>query len=152
MYIGLLIKAYRDKNALTLRDFAKKCGASHSYIAMLENGKNSKTGDPIVPSISMMKKIAHGMGMSINDLISLCDDMPITLNDSSEINLQLFAENSPEEHRLTEGERLWLELYRRVSPDTRNLLIKLVDSFDGISEEKQKLALQLIRVAFGDLE
>lgn len=60
--------------------------------------------------------------------------------------------NSPEEHRLTEGERLWLELYRRVSPDTRNLLIKLVDSFDGISEEKQKLALQLIRVAFGDLE
>lgn len=154
MEIGQFVKQYRQKNRLALRKFAEICGVSHSYIAMLENGKNSKTGEPIVPSLSMLKKLSTGMGMSINELISISDDCPVSLNPAEpSLDLQLFAERkTPDELALTEGERLWLELYHRVSPDTRNLLVKLVDSFDGISEEKQKLALQLIRVAFGDLE
>ena len=57
---------------------------------------------------------------------------------------------SPEELKLSEGEKMWLELYNRVSDDTRDLLIKMMDSFDRIPEDKQKLALQMIRVALGD--
>ena len=53
---------------------------------------------------------------------------------------------------LTEGEKLWLELYNRVSDDTRDILIKMMLSFDRIPEDKQKLALQMIRVALGDHE
>lgn len=53
---------------------------------------------------------------------------------------------------LTEGEKLWLELYNRVSDDTRDILIKMMLSFDCIPEDKQKLALQMIRVALGDHE
>ena len=95
MEIGFLIKKYRQEKNLTLREFASQCGTSHSYIAMLENGKNSKTGDPIVPSISMLKKISQGMGISVNELIAMCDDMPTTSNcfgTSQSINLQPFAE------------------------------------------------------------
>lgn len=54
--------------------------------------------------------------------------------------------------QLSEGEQLWLELYNRVSDETRDLLIKMMDSFDRIPEDKQKLALQMIRVALGDRE
>ena len=61
-------------------------------------------------------------------------------------------DNSPEEPQLTEGEKLWLDLYNRVSGDTRELLIKVMCSFDKIPEDKQRLALQMIRAALGDHE
>lgn len=59
---------------------------------------------------------------------------------------------SPEEPQLTEGEKMWLDLYNRVSDDTRELLIKVMDSFDRIPEDKQRLALQMLRAALGDHE
>ena len=59
-------------------------------------------------------------------------------------------DSSPEEPKLTEGEKMWLELYNRVSDDTRDLLVKMMVSFDRIPEDKQKLALQMIRAALGD--
>lgn len=54
---------------------------------------------------------------------------------------------SPEETNLTEGEEMWLELYRKLSSETRDLLIETIGSFDSLSEGKQKLALQMLRVA-----
>ena len=57
---------------------------------------------------------------------------------------------SPSGAELSEGEKMWLELYNRVSDDTRDLLIKMMVSFDRIPEDKQKLALQMIRAALGD--
>lgn len=59
---------------------------------------------------------------------------------------------SPDNKKLTEGEKMWLDLYHRVSDDTRDLLINMMVSFDRIPEDKQKLALQMIRVALGDRE
>lgn len=57
---------------------------------------------------------------------------------------------SPSKSDLSEGEQLWLELYHRLSDDTRALMVNMMDSFDRIPEDKQKLALQMIRVALGD--
>ena len=82
--------------------------------------------------ITMLKKISHGMGISINDLITLCDDMPITLNGSPSvspsINLQLFAEakNSPEEPKLTERERMVLEIFRKIPEDRQAEALELL--------------------------
>lgn len=59
---------------------------------------------------------------------------------------------SPSAADLSEGEKLWLDLYNRVSGDTRELLIKVMCSFDKIPEDKQRLALQMIRAALGDHE
>ena len=58
--------------------------------------------------------------------------------------------DSPSKVELSEGEKMWLELYNRVSDDTRDLLVKMMVSFDRIPEDKQKLALQMIRAALGD--
>ena len=51
---------------------------------------------------------------------------------------------------LTEGEQMWLELYHRLSDDTRKLLINTMGAFDRLPKDKQKLALDMIRVALGD--
>ena len=104
MDIGKIIKKYREKNNLSLRDFAIKCGTSHSYIAMLENGKNSKTGEPIIPTLTMLNKISSGLCLTLNELLSICDDIPVSLS----------QEETPEEPKLSEGEELLLELFRKL--------------------------------------
>lgn len=123
MQIGLLIKQYRATNDLTLREFAKKCGTSHSYIAMLESSKNSKTGEPIVPTIVMMKKLATGMNMSVNDLISICDDMKISLDGTADI---AFAKKtSPTELELSEGERMLIKAFRQIPEDQQKVFLEM---------------------------
>lgn len=142
MEIGYLIKQYRKNNSLTLRDFALKCGTSHSYIAMLESGKNSKTGEPIVPSITMLKKISDGMSIPLNDLIALCDDMPVALGKAT----------TPTEPKLSEGEKLWLQLYNSVSEDTRNILIGMMIAIDKLPTEEKEEALSRVRDDLKSLE
>ena len=56
---------------------------------------------------------------------------------------------SPSESDLSEGEKLWLELYHRVSDDTRETLIKMMNSFDRLPEDRKQFALQVIRAALG---
>ena len=56
---------------------------------------------------------------------------------------------SPSESNLTEGERMWLELYHRVSDDTRDTLITMMNSFDRLPEDRKEFALQVIRAALG---
>lgn len=57
--------------------------------------------------------------------------------------------DSPSESTLTEGEQMWLELYHRVSDDTRDILIKMMDSFDRLPDDRKEFALQVIRAALG---
>lgn len=149
MQLGCFIKRYRENNGMTLRDFASRCGTSHSYIAMLENGKNSKTGEPIVPTIAMLKKISFGLGMSLNDLITVCDDMPVSLAEET-IDLQLFGEKEPSpisEPKLTEEEKEWIAFGNRLSSDVKKLLMSALDEADKLSPEQSQLAFDLIRVA-----
>ena len=49
---------------------------------MLEDGKNSKTGAPMTPTLVTLKKISTGMGISVDSLIMRADDMPIKLAES----------------------------------------------------------------------
>lgn len=92
MRIGEIIKKYRDEHSMTLRDFAGKCGMSHSYIAMLEEGKNSKTGEPMTPTLSTLKKISAALDISLNELMTISDDMPVKLEPSN--NVQTFISYS----------------------------------------------------------
>lgn len=59
-------------------------------------------------------------------------------------------QNTPDKSGLTEGEKMWLELYNRVSDDTRSALIKMVSSFDRLSDDEKELALRVIRAALGE--
>ena len=81
MTLGMIIKEYRERNRLSQRQFALMCDVSNGYISMLEEGRNPKTTEPIVPSLATMKKLAKAMGMSLNDLMSKADDMEISLSD-----------------------------------------------------------------------
>ena len=69
----LLIK-YRSDHSLSQRKFAEQCNLSNGYISMLENNLNPSTGKPVIPTLPALNKIAHGMGISLDELLSMVDD------------------------------------------------------------------------------
>lgn len=121
MNLGDFIKNYRNEHDLSQRQFASMCGVSNGYISMIEDGKNPRTKEPIVPNISTLKKIAEAMGMPLHSLLTSVDNLHIELSS--------FGTPALTEADLTEGERMLLELFRR------------------IPEEKQQMALQMLRAA-----
>lgn len=83
MTLGALVAEYRREHGLSQRQFAIQCGLSNGYISMLEKNNNPKTGLPVTPSIPALKKIASGMGISLDELLSIADDMPVDMSISS---------------------------------------------------------------------
>ena len=79
MTLSEVIANYRNEHSLSQRQFATHCGLSNGYISMVEKNSNPSTGKPIVPSLPYLKKLAHGMHISVDELLSMCDDMPISI-------------------------------------------------------------------------
>ena len=83
MTLSELLVQYRLSHDLSQRQLAVRCGVSNGYISMLERNLNPSTGDPVVPSLPTLKKIASGMGMTLDALFAAVDDMPISLDADS---------------------------------------------------------------------
>lgn len=82
MYLGEVIKEYREKRGLTMEDFAKNAGLSKGYISMLEKNQHPQNKREIVPSLDTFRKAAKAMSISIDDLMRLVDsDQPVSLED-----------------------------------------------------------------------
>lgn len=59
--LGNRIKSLRKAINLSLMELSDRAGCSASYLSMVENSK-------VDPSISKLKQIAEGLGITINDL------------------------------------------------------------------------------------
>lgn len=81
MHLGDVIKRYRSEHGrMSMQSFADKCGLSKGYIAMLERNVNSKTGEPVVPSIETFIKVASAMDMTLDELTNIVDEnQPVSL-------------------------------------------------------------------------
>ncbi len=74
---------YRSEHSLSQRQFSEACGMSNGYISMIERGENPKTKLPVTPTLTALKKIASGMGMTLSALLTEVDDMDVNLIDNS---------------------------------------------------------------------
>lgn len=128
--VGENILRLRKRLGLTQEELAKRMGyKSKSTINKIELGINDIPQSKIVQFSEVLGTTpAHLMGWE----------------EDNEQN------TSPEEPILSEGEKLWLELYRRVSDETREVLIAMMDSFDKVPTDKQQFVLEMIRVALGN--
>lgn len=87
MTLKEIVVAFRTEHSMSQRQFAALCGLSNGYISMLEKNLNPKTGMPLTPSLPVLKKLAQGMDLSLNELFLQADDMPIDLlQDENEKN------------------------------------------------------------------
>lgn len=126
------IKELRQAKGLTLEQVATVVGVGKSTVRKWETGM-----------IANMKRD------KIADLAKALGTTPAYLMGWEDEENQ---KPSPTETSLSEGEEMWLQLYHRLSEETREQLIKTLGKFDSLPKDTQKLALQLIRVALGGHE
>lgn len=65
--LGEFIRQYRGNQSL--REFASKCGISHTHLDSIEKGIDPRSGKAVRITIDTLKKIAKAMNMSINELL-----------------------------------------------------------------------------------
>lgn len=73
MYIGEIIKNYREQHRLSQRAFAAKTTLSASYINTLEKVFNPKNNKPYSVTTDVAVEIANAMNINIEELLSMLD-------------------------------------------------------------------------------
>ena len=77
MTIGELIENYqREHGMMSEREFARKCGISHTHINSLKKGVTSG-GKKFAPTIDTLRKVAAAMGISLQALLMSVEGLEI---------------------------------------------------------------------------
>lgn len=103
---------YRQKHKISQRQLATSCGLSNGFISMLEKGYNPNTQNPITPSLPTLRKLANGMGISLDELLSVTDD----------IQISLATEDSLTSKKFSKQEIQLIKAYRQATPDERQIV------------------------------
>lgn len=129
MNLGDIILNYRNSFSprMSQRDFAKKCGLSHTYIAALEKNIDPRTNKPIAPTLDTVKYIAKGVNMSIEEILKMLDDeQAFTVNEDISIN-NLEKDNTQTEIR-----------------DVNDIDVAFSSGLKGLNKENQEIAKSII--------
>lgn len=130
--VGENILQIRKSLGWTQEELASRMGyKSKSTINKIELGINDIPQSKIV-------RFAEVLGTTPSRLMGWSDD---------EIEIP-----PPDKDDLSEGEKMWLELYYKLSDESREILIATMESFDKLPKDRQQLALQVLRAALGHQE
>lgn len=122
------LKRYMELKGKSRNDISEALGISYFTVSDWVNGKK-------YPRMDKVEMLANYFGIQKSDLIEI-----------------KVGKNPPEKIELSEGEKMWLELYHRISDETKEVLVTMTNSFDRLPKDRQKFALQVIRAALGDQE
>ena len=119
--IGERIKRLRISQKLTQDELAIRSGyTSRSSINKIEKGLVDLPRSKIVD-------IANALGTTPSYLMGWEDETP-----------------APE---LTESERAWIELYRKLSPDVRETFVTLIEIFDNLPDPVRQMLFASMQAA-----
>lgn len=117
MKLGEFIKAYRERNHMSMQAFADKAHLSKGYISMLEKHKHPQNKRPLTPSLKTYQKVASATNLSLDELIAALDD-------DESVNLS----NTENDYILCNDEMDLLSAYRSLNPDGQHLLTDYADT------------------------
>lgn len=135
MKLSDVIKQYRSEHGLSQRQMGAQCGLSTGYISLIEKEVNPQTGKQMVPSLPVLNKISAGMGLTLDNLLAVCDDMDVTLSEQDSILPVTGGDPqkpTPTGQQASGGvevtplEAELLAAYRRLSPAQRQALLALL--------------------------
>jgi transcriptional regulator with XRE-family HTH domain len=119
------IKYLRENLNMSQQELAAKVGyKDKSAISKVERGDRDINQ-------TMIKKYANALGVTPTYI--LFGDEPIN-------------EETPTPE-LTEGERAWLELYRKLTPGVRELFFPMLEKFDELPDSERQMLLAMISAA-----
>lgn len=132
--IGEIVKEYRVKNGLSLREFASRTYLSHNYFAILERNLNPTNGKPPTITLEAIQSIANAMHISFDELIDMISDDTVISGkeDKATLNIQY----SEDFHELEEEEKREVE---KQTQDIFNALIlqKKQEKLDRLNKKKE---------------
>lgn len=140
MLLGDVIYSYRFSHGkMSMKQFAEKANLSVAYVNQLENNRNPKTNEPIVPSLETFSKVASAMGITLDALLSQVDEnQPVGLD-----GIRSYEQSIDNKICLTDSERLLIEDYRQLNPEgqekVREYTCDLVSSGRYIKSHKSKM-------------
>lgn len=117
------LKFYMKRSGMNQKEMAQIVGVSAPAFCEWLNAKK-------YPRIDKIEILANYFGILKSDLIE----------DKSS------KENLPTEEKLTDGEKVWLDLYRKTPESSREMLMLLFQSFENIPESSQQMVLGMLRV------
>lgn len=124
MTLSDLLKKYREENDLSQREFARRCGLSNSLISILEMGVNPQTGKKMDPDLRTYRRLAEGMGMTVQQLFDLLrthgGNVPDESLSESDID---FLEAIHQDPRLG----LLFDRSRKMKPEDVDFMIQMAD-------------------------
>ena len=125
----------RLKEAMTLAkmkqtDLAKATGLSKGGISNYVIGRYEPKSD----IINILAK-----ALNVDPVWLMGFDVPMERKDNAALN-----------NGITEGERVWLELYHQLSDETRDVLVNLASTFDKLPTDTQEFLLGAVRVALSN--
>ena len=123
------IKSLIEQSGLSYQELEKTTGVKKSSLQRYASGTTPK-----IP-LDVIEKLSKTFNVSQEYLMGWSDNKKT---------------NTPEELKLTEGEKKLLEKYRRLSNETREEFDKTIDSLESYSEEKLQLVLRMLRVGLGN--
>lgn len=112
MKIGQLISEYREEHGLSQRDFARRADLSSAVISFIEKGVR-ENGEPYIPRLETVRKIARAMGTTMTAITSQCEDydglnVPVGIDETPLIEdfIKELQNQSPDEAMLIQAYRL----------------------------------------------
>ena len=107
------LKLLREEKNMSLSEFAKLLGTSKQVISRYERGENT-------PKITTVAHYATVLNVSLAYL------MNDNVTDRTEATPTDQKTKSPDEMKLTEGEKLLLDLFRQVPEEQQQLVLQMI--------------------------
>lgn len=119
--LGCYIRKYRGKQSL--REFAKKCGISHTHLDSIEKGIDPRSGKSVRVTIDTLEKIAKAMNMTINELLINSGEVSKESVNEVEKNKYLFNNS------LDDDDMQILRLLKNMDREKKKTIINFINTF-----------------------
>lgn len=143
-------KAIRKaRGDLSLRDYAKKIGISHTHLDSIEKGYDPRTGKPVTISLDTFVKLSDATGIPLEELLFM---LKYNLNDLEAIEEKPATSRTPIESMLLRyfsndasqfGKHLQAKIQEQVNSESNSSLLleqmnELFNNVSKLSETEQK--------------
>jgi len=128
--LGDFIKKNREDKGLSLREFAKRCDLSHSYIDSLEKGYDGKTKKPVSPTLETIEKLAIGLNIMATELFLASSSTTLSTPQPAPIKLD------PTSPQFSDDELALIEKYRKMKDNEKDTMHKVADTISPDDDEQ----------------
>lgn len=131
MKLGEIIKEYAEEHSIS--SFINDSGLSKAYVYMLINNKNNK-GEPIVPSIETIKKVAAGVHSTFEDVFNKLDyDFVVKVEGQTHENIEYSTLEDTKRNELLENKemRLLIDAAKDCTPEDLQMAVNLLMRLKG---------------------